>query len=90
LAHHFSEEEEGGCVEEAVSHKANLGRQADDLKREDHKLLKQLDGLIDKLRTAPQSMKLIEKDFRQFVQAICQHEAAESRIVDEGLGSDDD
>lgn len=90
LAHHFAEEEAGGCMDEAVSHTPRLGPEAVDLEREERKSLMLLDRLIDKLQTAPESIKKVQKEYRRLVQRICEHEAAESRIMEEGFGMDVD
>ena len=88
LAHHFAEEEAGGCVEEAVSHAPRLGREAADVEREDPELLRLIDSLIGQLHAKPQAMNKIETDFREMINRIYRHEAAESRIVGEGFGMD--
>jgi hypothetical protein len=90
LGHHFAEEQAGGVVEEAVTHTPSLGREAADLEHENLKLLKLVDRLIDKLRAAPKSTKKIEKEYRRLVQRICEHEAEESRIIEESFGMDVD
>jgi hypothetical protein len=88
LAQHFAEEEAGGCVEEAVSHAPWLGREASDLEREDPELLGLLDGLIAAVKRRPKSIKEVDKDFRQFVDRLRHHEAAESRIIAISFGMD--
>jgi hypothetical protein len=90
LAHHFAEEEAGGCLEEAVTHMPCLGRDEAELEHEDAKLLNLVDRLTDKLRSETKSAIEIEKEYRQFVERICAHEAAESQIVKESFGLDVD
>ncbi|MCH5372764.1 MAG: hemerythrin domain-containing protein [Planctomycetes bacterium] len=90
LAHHFAEEESGGCIEEAVTHAPQLSRKASQLEHEDSSLLQQLDDIIRRLRARPKSIGKIEKDYRRVHQKICDHADAESRIVEEGLGTDVD
>ena len=90
LSHHFAEEQAGGCVEEAVSHAPHLGRDRVQLERDDHELIKLIDGLIKNLRKSPKSIKAVEKKYLQLVQQIGTYEAAESRLVAESFGIDVD
>ncbi len=90
LFHHFAEEQAGGCVEEAVSHAPHLSRDRAQLERDDHKLIKLIDGLIKSLCKSPESIKGVEKKYFQLVQQIGSYEAAESRLVAESFGIDVD
>jgi hypothetical protein len=90
LAHHLAEEEAGGCVEEAVTHAPWLSHAATELEREDPQLLAQLDAFVERLQTASRWSKKTERQYRQLVDQICQHAAAESRIVEESFGMEVD
>jgi hypothetical protein len=91
LAHHFEEEESGGCMEEAVSHEPHLGPEATRLVREHPELLAQMDRLIKGLRALVRltaSADEVEQDFRNFTEKLLAHEAAENRVLKEGFGID--
>jgi hypothetical protein len=91
LAHHFEEEESGGCLEEAVSHEPHLGPEATRLVREHPELLAQMDRLIEGLRALARltaSADEVEQDFRNFTEKLLAHEAAENRVLKEGFGID--
>lgn len=85
LARHLAEEESGGCVEEAALHAPRLTCAAQALEREDPRLLEQLDELILRLQAAPRGWRKMEQDYRQLAKQICQHVAAESRILEESF-----
>ena len=91
LAHHFEEEESGGCLDEAVSRQPSLGHEADRLQREHPELLKQLDRPIEMLkgRTQPdERANKAKEEFRHFAEALHAHEAAENRILEQSFGVD--
>lgn len=84
LAHHFEEEDSGGCLEEAVSRQPSLGHEVDRLGREHPELLAKLDQLIDTL-TKPDEAK---EECLRFAELLHDHEAAEDRILEESFGID--
>jgi hypothetical protein len=89
LAHHFEEEERGGCLEEAVSHQPSLSHEATQLEHEHPVLLEQLDQMIEKLSAVSSAMEstgTIEKNFRRFAEQLHAHEIAENRILEESFG----
>ena len=89
LAHHFEEEESGGCIEEAVSHQASLSHEAIRLEHEHPELLGQLDRLIERLRALSRSggsTDKIKQEFRRFAEQLHAHEAAENRILERSFG----
>jgi len=91
LARHFEEEEEGGCLEEAVAHLPTLAHEATRLEREHPQLLAQVGRLIEKLRTAPQTAKTtkgVEEEFRVIAKRLRAHEAAEDSILKKSFGED--
>jgi hemerythrin-like domain-containing protein len=89
LAHHFEEEQAGGCLEEAVSRHPSFSHDANLLEHEHPVLLAQLDRLIAKLKTMPQPIESADdarEDFRRFADQLHAHEDAESRILQESFG----
>jgi iron-sulfur cluster repair protein YtfE (RIC family) len=89
LAHHFEEEERGGCLEEAVSHQPSLSHEATRLEQEHPVLLEQLERMIEKLSAVSSAMEsagTIEKNFRRFAEQLHAHETAENRILEESFG----
>jgi hypothetical protein len=89
LAHHFAEEECGGCLEEAVSRCPSLGPEAARLEGEHADLLRQLDHLLLQLRRlqpTEQPTGQMEGEFRRFAKQLEAHESAENRILQEGFG----
>lgn len=88
LARHFEEEENGGCLEEAVSRQPSLSQETRRLEHEHGEMLGLVRGLVGRLRTLPRgdSIERIETDYHHFVETLQDHEAAEDRILAEGLG----
>jgi iron-sulfur cluster repair protein YtfE (RIC family) len=89
LAHHFEEEESGGCLEEAVSHQPSLSHDVHQLEHEHPELLKRLDRLIEQVREfsfSEDHATTIEQEFRQFADELRAHELAENRILEESFG----
>ena len=89
LAHHFEEEESGGCLEEAVTRRPSLSHEATRLEHEHAELLAQLDRLIETLG-GPQhslaSLQAREAEFRGLAKQLRAHEAAENHILEECFG----
>ena len=89
LAHHFEEEESGGCLDEAVARQPSLGQAADRLEQEHPALLKQLGQLIAQLKAASQAIQSLDdakESFRRFSEQLEAHESAENRILEESFG----
>jgi iron-sulfur cluster repair protein YtfE (RIC family) len=89
LAHHFEEEESGGCLEEAVSHQPSLSHEATRLEHKHPELLGQLDRLIERFRALSRpggSTDKIKQEFRRFAEQLHDHEAAENRILEQSFG----
>ena len=89
LAHHFTEEEQGGCIEEAICHCPSLSREADELEEQHGKLLDLLDNMIrfaSATLTTLESVKEIEAEFREFTKRLHVHETAENRILQQAFG----
>lgn len=88
LAHHFHQEDTGGCMEYAVSLVPGLGPEARALTAEHPALLITLDAIIAELRSA-QPMELsvahVKQKFDAFVVQLLSHEARENRIIERGF-----
>jgi hemerythrin-like domain-containing protein len=88
LAGHFREEEEGGCMDYAVSRVPGLAVEVRDLEAEHPQLLASMRYMLAQLRLA-QPGELSVADFKQqfdaFVVRMLAHEARESRVVERGF-----
>lgn len=90
LAHHFREEEEGGCLEEAQSRSPCLAEDVQKLQAEHAGFLKKLDGLIagaEVLARHPAELTSLQTAFSGFLSELHAHEAEENRILLFGFGS---
>ena len=90
LAHHFREEEQGACLEEAVARRPQLSSEVQRIGKQHDELLARLSELIDRCQccsklTAQQS-KAIEQELREVVRDLRAHEALENKIMQEGFG----
>lgn len=89
LAHHFSEEEEGGCLEEAVIQKPRLARELRRIELEHASLLNRLKGLVEQAELAHNANVepvTLREDFETFAQLLGEHEESENILLEEGLG----
>jgi hemerythrin len=86
LAAHFSEEEAGGLLEEAVCRLPRLSKEAMTLERQHAPLLEELKRIVC---CVEKSDDLMEKDvsarFREFVNELRQHERAENHLAAEAF-----
>jgi hypothetical protein len=87
LDHHFEQEEQGGCIEEAVSRRPALAPLAKSLEAEHVQLLDDLDQLIRCLdrHVSKQDWVDVVRRFDKFANALRAHEAAESDILQRGF-----
>lgn len=83
LVHHFREEEQGGCLEEAVSRCPRLSADVRQIEREHVELLEQLDQLAGDARTAPPSS--VQCAFDRIAQRIRAHERLENQLIREAF-----
>jgi len=93
LAHHFEEEESGGCLEEAVSRHPSSSHEELRLEHEHPVLLEQLDRLIAKLERLSRPLRSVDEaqeDFRRFAEQLHAHEESEIRILEESLCLEDE
>jgi hypothetical protein len=89
LRHHFAEEEAGGCIEEAVSRCPSLSSDARVIEAQRPNLMKELDGVIQRVRCErPGTVEVaaMQRAFEQFAGTLQQHESAERRILQMGFG----
>ena len=90
LVHHFREEEEGGCLEEAQSRSPSLSADVRTLQAEHAGFLTALGGMIaeaELLARKPGSLQSLQKTFSGFLQRLHAHETEENRILLFGFGS---
>jgi len=90
LTHHFREEEEGGCLEEAQSRSPSLSEDVRELQGQHAGFLQTLDGLIAEAQTLvarPNELEKLRGSFGSFLQQLHTHESEENRILLFGFGS---
>ena len=90
LAHHFAEEESGGCLEEAACRCPALSAQVRTIEAEHQSLLAELDALIQRCGSCDQNAQqrmAFEDDFAKLCERLHQHEAAENDVLRRGFGT---
>lgn len=90
LVHHFHEEEEGGCLDEAVSRCPQLSSDARRIEAEHGELLAKVAGLIAQAadgQITVQDRILLEAAFDDFCRQIRAHETAENEVLRQGFGA---
>lgn len=88
LKRHFAEEEEGGCLDYAVSRVPSLAPEAAALESEHPQLLVELERVLEPLRgdkAGKVTLGDVQNAFNAFVLRLLKHEARENRIVQRGL-----
>jgi hypothetical protein len=93
LAHHFAEEESGGCLEEAIARQPRLAPEADRLERQHVELLGHLDRLVEQMNAAAQTGRRADdakSAFGHFAHELRRHEHAENRLLKQGFGVEPD
>ena len=89
LAHHFAEEEGGGCMEEAVSRCPRLSADATRVQAEHRDLLGRLDALLAEVLDSKHTVAnriLVAREFDELCSILHAHEAAENEILRQGFG----
>jgi len=90
LAQHFHEEEDGGCLEEAVSRCPGLSSEVARVESEHAKLLADLDELIRRAQplsgSKPDEARVLGQKLRAIVLELHAHEALENQIMARGFG----
>jgi iron-sulfur cluster repair protein YtfE (RIC family) len=90
LVQHFREEEQGGCMEEAVSRCPRLADDAKRIQTEHSTLLAELDRLIAASKDGPENFSArfaVERGFDELCSQLHAHEAAENAILRDAFGS---
>jgi hypothetical protein len=87
LAHHFVQEETGGCIEEAVCRCPSLSSDAKGIEAQHPVLLKELDAIIQRAHSAA-SLET-RGEFEHLADSLREHESAENRILRLGFGVGD-
>lgn len=89
MAHHFREEEEGGCVDEAVSRCPSLSPEAREVSEQHPQLLEAANSILAiarKQATAGAEASEIRRIFSDFAHRLLEHEEAENRIMQVAFG----
>lgn len=89
LQHHFSDEETGGCLDEAVSFCPRLSAEMNRIEEEHPEILASIDRLLGQFRAGPATTarwRAIERQLHDLFQTIQEHEAAENRLLLEAFG----
>jgi hypothetical protein len=90
LAHHFAEEENGGCLEEVVSRCPTLSIEAQRIEGEHSQLLESIDRLVAQVQDGDDSLErriAFERQFDDFCRQLFAHEAAENELLRRGFGT---
>ena len=85
LVEHFKEEEQGGCLEEAVSCVPRLSSEVAEIEKEHASILELIDHLIK--RSGERLTNDFRESFRQFTTILHAHETAENRILHTAFGT---
>ena len=90
LEHHFREEEQGGCLEEAVAQCPALSADVQAIEAEHPQLLAEVDSLIRRCGSYMTCTASVAKEVQIAVQALVHklrtHETLENRIMQRGFG----
>jgi ferredoxin len=86
LARHFSEEEQGSCLEEAVARCPRLSDEVKRVQAEHNVLLENVDCLIARGKTVADAQAEVQRGFEDLCHQLYAHEAAESRVLETGFG----
>ncbi|QDU92634.1 hemerythrin domain-containing protein [Lignipirellula cremea] len=89
LVQHFQQEEEGGCLEEALSRCPSLCEEVRRIEGEHPQLLQDLDQIMDSTQKQwdCEEASRVKEAFQNLAHRIRAHEAAESRILIQGFGT---
>jgi hemerythrin len=89
LEKHFSEEEAGGCLEEAVCRCPRLAADAKRIETEHPAILAEINDLIEKatnLQPNNQNQFAIQQGVNRLCRGLRAHEAAENQLLSQGFG----
>ena len=82
---HVDEEEQGGCVDEAVSRLPSLSGAARQVHQESEQLVRRLDSLLEVLETGTRESAW--QAYRDFAEHLRLHERHEELLVEKGLNT---
>ena len=91
LRSHFTEEEEGGCLDQVVCFQPNLSPELKQIEAEHPRLLAEVDRLIAQAQDCRESLRdrlSLEVRFDELCRELHAHEAAENEILRRGFGAD--
>jgi iron-sulfur cluster repair protein YtfE (RIC family) len=91
LARHFSQEEQGGYLEESLARMPRLSRAVQDVLTEHPALLAKLDGLLERLAARDigcEAWRQAGRDFEAFASHLLAHERNENAVLQEGYNED--
>jgi hemerythrin HHE cation binding domain-containing protein len=89
LKHHFAQEDDGGCLDEAVSRCPRLAGEAQRIEAEHPQLLAEISRLLDEAQSLPpthQNQIAVQRSFGQFCEELRAHERAENALLACGFG----
>jgi hypothetical protein len=90
LSQHFREEEQGGCLEEAVAHCPALSFDVSRVAAEHSQLLGHLDELIVRCgkltKPTDRDAHILGQELRAVIHKLHAHEAQENQIIQRGFG----
>ena len=89
LAHHFAQEESGGCMDEAVSRCPRLAGEEHRIEGEHSQILAELDQLIAQTKSLPPThanQLAVQRAFDRLCQRLHDHERAENGLLAQGFG----
>lgn len=88
LVHHFAEEEEGGCLEEAACRCPSLSKDVQRVENEHVQLLEELDGVVEQLPEKAESLAILQQHakFARFTAKLREHESAENQLLEKAFG----
>lgn len=90
LAHHFAEEEAGGCLDEAVSRCPNLSAELRRIETEHPEMLAAVDRLIAQAQGCDcnvQDRIALSLAFDNLCRQLDAHEVAENKVLKQGFGT---
>ncbi len=93
LIHHFHDEEQEGCLDEAACRCPSVSDEAKRVRHEHVELLSELDEIILTMKLESklhESLTNITSRFQDFAHTLRQHEAAETRVIESVFGSEED
>jgi Hemerythrin HHE cation binding domain len=88
LQTHFTEEETGGCLEEAVTRCPSLSEDSKLIVAEHPILDRMLEQLLEQTRNRAVSGPDVERDYQAFAKKLHAHEAAENRLLQMAFGAE--